>query len=241
MSLESVEIYSKHSSKQFNEELENLRTDLLTMGGNVERQVTDSLNALLNYDVSLAESARELDKETNNLERRIYAKCTETIARRQPTAVDLRLLMSINRSVVDLERIGDEASRVAKQAIDLCNSESNLRGLHEVRHIGQLVTEMLKDVLTAFARLDMDLAYSVVKRDQQVDREYTTALRTLITYMMEDQRAISSVLAVIWVLRSLERIGDHTCNLAEHLVYQVSGQDVTHQGLEEFEEAIEED
>lgn len=239
MSAEELDIYSKHSSKQFNEELEGLRTDLLTMGGIVERQVADSLAGLLDQDVSLAESARELDNRTNSLEREIDEKCVQIIARRQPAAVDLRLLISINRAVVDLERIGDEASRVAKQAIELADNDSSMRGLQEVRHIGNLVSEMLKDVLTAFARRDMELAYSVVKRDHKVDREYQTAMRTLMTFMMEDSRAISSVLSVIWVLRSLERIGDHSCNLAEQLIYQVSGTDVRHIPTEDVESVIE--
>lgn len=239
MSAEELDIYSKHSSKQFNEELEGLRTDLLTMGGVVERQVADSLSGLLDQDIALAESARELDHRTNSLECAIDDKCVQIIARRQPTAVDLRLLISINRAVVDLERIGDEASRVAKQAIELADNDSNTRGLQEVRHIGNLVSEMLKDVLTAFARRDMELAYSVVKRDLKVDREYQTAMRTLITFMMEDSRTISSVLSVIWVLRSLERIGDHTCNLAEQIIYQVSGTDVRHAATEDVESLIE--
>ena len=238
MSATDSDIYSKHSSSQFNEELEKLRTDFLTMGGIVERQVNDSLTSLLNQDVEMAESARELDRQTNNYERLIDKDCAQIIALRQPAAVDLRLLISINRAVVDLERIGDEATRVAKQAIDLANGEGSTKGLHEVRHIGQLVSEMLKDVLTAFARRDMDLAYNVVKRDLNVDREYQSAMRALITFMMEDSRSISNVLNIIWVLRSLERIGDHTCNLAEQLIYQVSGTDVRHMDTGEIKEVV---
>lgn len=239
MGSENLEIYSKHSSRQFNDELESLRTDLLTMGGNVERQVAEAMEALMNSDEDLAESARALDNETNALEKKIYAKSTQIIARRQPAAVDLRLLVSINRAVVDLERIGDEATRIAKYAIELSSADGVSGGLREVRHISELVSEMLKDVLTAFARLDMDLAFTVVKRDPNVDEEYTSAIRSLITYMMEDQRNISHILNVIWVLRSLERIGDHACNLAEHLVYQVSGEDVSHSSIDEIGEAIQ--
>lgn len=241
MGAEDNEIYSKHSSKQFNEDLEGLRTDFLTMGGIVERQVEDAITGLLNQDVDRAESARELDRETNEYERKIDAKCTQIIALRQPTAVDLRLVISINRAVADIERIGDEATRVAKQAIDLANSETSTKGLQEVRHIGQLVSEMLKDVLTAFARRDMELAYDVVKRDNKVDREYQSAMRSLVTYMMEDSRSISSVLNVIWVLRALERIGDHSCNLAEQLIYQVSGADVRHMSTDQVRDIVEEE
>lgn len=221
-------IYSQHSSRQFNEDLESLRTELLTMGGLVERQVNDAVKSLLELNSALAQETQLLDQKTNQHERDIDSRCAQIIALRQPTAVDLRLVLSINRAVVDLERIGDEASRVCRQTIELANMNSAPLGLQEVRHIGQLVATMLTDSLTAFARRDMERAYSVVKRDVDVDREYQTAMRTLITFMMEDSRTISGVLNIIWVLRSLERMGDHACNLAEQLIYQVSGEDVRH-------------
>lgn len=239
MKTENQEIYSKHFSSQFNEELEELRTDMMTMGGLVERQVSDAITALLTSDAALAEATRDQDRETNRHERSIDEKCTTVIALRQPAAVDLRLILSISRAVRDLERIGDEASSIARQASKLAEGPHSVQGMQEVRHIGNLVSDMLRDALTAFARRDMDLAYKVVKMDQQVDREYQTVIRSLITFMMEDPRSITSAMNVIWVLRSLERIGDHTCNLAEQLVYQVNGADVRHFSLDEFEDAIE--
>ncbi|CAI8218077.1 MAG: Phosphate-specific transport system accessory protein PhoU [Marinobacterium sp. xm-d-530] len=237
---DSGEIYSQHTSNKFNEELEKLRTDFLEMGRTVKQQVTDSLQALLNQDISLAESTRELDRETNRFENQIDKDCEQIIALRQPAAVDLRLVLSINRAIVDLERIGDEASRVAKQAIDLSNSESSNKSLHEVSHIGELVTEMLSSVLIAFENRDIEMAYKVVKSDKNVDREYQSTMRALITFMMEDSRSISSVLNIIWILRALERIGDHACNLAEQVIYQVSGTDVRHMKTKEIKKIVRE-
>jgi len=229
--------YSSHISQQFNDELEQIRTQLLTMGGIVERQVNDAVEALLTGDAELAEQSRRADKQTNDMELMIDEQCTTIIARRQPAASDLRLITAISKATSDLERIGDEASRIGRHAIDLADESTGQRGYQEVRHIGHLVREMVKDVLTAFARSDTELAYRVAKQDKAVDQEYRTAMRSLITYMMEDPRAISSALNVIWVLRSLERIGDHACNMAEHLVYLVSGTDVRHASLNTMKEA----
>jgi phosphate transport system protein len=237
---DSGEIYSQHTSNKFNEELERLRSDFLEMGRTVKQQVTDSLHALLNQDISLAESTRELDRETNRFENQIDKACEQIIALRQPAAVDLRLVLSINRAIVDLERIGDEASRVAKQAIDLSNNESSSKSLHEVSHIGELVTDMLSSVLIAFENRDIELAYKVVKSDKHVDREYQSTMRALITFMMEDSRSISGVLNIIWILRALERIGDHACNLAEQVIYQVSGTDVRHMKTKEIKKIVRE-
>ncbi|QJD71799.1 phosphate signaling complex protein PhoU [Marinobacterium sp. LSUCC0821] len=237
---ESNNIYSQHTSHKFNEELEKLRSDFLEMGMLVKQQVKDSLHALLNRDVALAELTEQLDHKTNKFENSIDRDCEHIIALRQPAAVDLRLVLSINRAVVDLERIGDEASRVAKQAIDLTKNDGRTNSLHEVSHIGELVTEMLNSVLVAFETGDVELAYKVVKSDHDVDREYQSAMRSLITFMMEDSRAISSVLNIIWILRSLERIGDHACNLAEQVIYQVSGTDVRHMDTGEIKKVVRE-
>ncbi|MDI3326148.1 phosphate signaling complex protein PhoU [Pontibacterium granulatum] len=231
--------YSTHISQQFNEELEQIRTQLLTMGGIVERQVHDAVEALLNGDADLAEKSRRTDQQTNEMELMIDEQCTTIIARRQPAASDLRLITAISKATSDLERIGDEASRICRHAIDLAEDGNSQRGYQEVRHIGTLVRDMVKDVLTAFARSDTELAYRVAKQDKAVDQEYRTAMRSLITYMMEDPRAISSSLNVIWVLRSLERIGDHACNMAEHLVYLVSGTDVRHASLKTMKAAVQ--
>jgi phosphate transport system protein len=233
--------YSNHISHQFNEELETIRTQMLTMGGIVERQVNDALEAVLGGDVELAETLRQLDQQTNSMELMIDELCITIIARRQPAASDLRLVVSISRAVADLERIGDEASRIAQQTIEMGEGSRSQHGFQEVRHIGNLVRDMVRDVLTAYARNDLEMAYRVAKQDRNVDQEYRTAMRTLVTYMMEDVRSISSIMSVIWVLRSLERIGDHARNLAEHLIYQVSGTDVRHQSLKTMKQTVREE
>ncbi len=232
----SKDTFSTHISQQFNDELEQIRTELLTMGGIVERQVHDAIQALLTGDAELAEQSRRVDTQTNDMELMIDERCTSIIARRQPAASDLRLVVAISKSVNDLERMGDEASRICRQVIELVEEGESQRGYQEVRHIGSLVSSMVKDVLTAFARNDTELAYHVAKQDKAVDQEYRTAMRSLMTYMMEDSRAISSCLNVIWVLRSLERIGDHSRNMAEHLIYLVSGKDVRHQPLSKIKQ-----
>ncbi|KAA0873730.1 phosphate signaling complex protein PhoU [Nitrincola tapanii] len=230
--------FSRHISQQFNHELEDIRTQMLAMGGQVERQVSDALDALLNNNPDLAEESRRVDRQTNQMELDIADQCTKMIAIRQPTASDLRLIVAISRAVSDLERIGDEASRICQHAIEIAQSGPAPRGYQEVRHIGMLVSSMVRDILTAFARDDLELAYSVAKQDTNVDQEYRSAMRSLVTYMMEDPRSISSILNVIWVLRSLERIGDHARNLSEHLIYQVSGTDVRHQSLKNIKRTL---
>ncbi|MGB0732159.1 MAG: phosphate signaling complex protein PhoU [Pontibacterium sp.] len=231
--------YSSHISQQFNDDLEKIRTALLTMGGIVERQVNDAVESLATGDAQMAEEARRVDALTNDMEVDIDEQCTTIIALRQPAAKDLRLIIAINKAASDLERIGDEACKICRHSIDLAEEFEAGRGYMEVRHIGNLVCEMVKDVLTAFARNDVKLAYKVAKMDAAVDHEYRSAMRLLATYMMEDPRAITRTLNVIWALRSLERIGDHACNMSEHLIYMVSGQNVRHSSLQELKEAAD--
>ncbi len=220
-----------HISAQFNAELEEIRSHLLAMGGLVEKQVNDAVSALVNADSGLAAQVRAVDGQINQMERDIDEECVRILARRQPAASDLRLIISISKSVIDLERIGDEATKIAKRAIELCESGEAPKGYVEIRHIGEQVRKMVQEALDAFARYDADLALSVAQYDKQVDREYKSALRELVTYMMEDPRSISRVLSVIWALRSLERIGDHARNIAELVIYLVRGTDVRHTGL----------
>lgn len=227
---DSRQIHSKHISKHFDDELEALRADFRQMGELVARQTRDAVSSLLALDKDLAQSVLDLDRETNNAERKIDQQCTQIIALRQPAAIDLRLILSITRAIADLERMGDEASRVAQQTIDLIDSDMGSKGISEIRHTGELVIAMVNHALEAFNNGDTELAYRVVKSDLDVDQEYQSAMRSLITFMMEDSRSISGVLKAIWVLRSLERIGDHACNLAEQLIYQISGTDVRHLG-----------
>ena len=230
--------HTQHISQQFNAELEELRSHLLAMGGLVEKQVNDAVTALIEADSGLAQQVREIDEQTNLMEHNIDEDCIRILARRQPAASDLRLIISISKSVIDLERIGDEASKIAKRAILLTEEGEAPRGYVEIRHIGEQVRKMVQEALDAFARFDAELAFSVAQYDKTVDREYKTALRELVTYMMEDPRSISRVLNVIWALRSLERIGDHARNIAQLVIYLVRGTDVRHMGLAQMQEEI---
>lgn len=220
--------HSTHISRQFNQELEELKTHLMAMGGMVEKQVQDAVFALLESDSRLAEKVRDNDRQVNDLQIQIDDECTRVLARRQPAASDLRLVLAVIRATSDLERIGDEASKIARNALSLSESSNTVRGLVEVRHISEHVRKMLRDSLTAFARFDTELAMQVVREDEFVDGEYGSAMRSLMTFMMEDSRSITSVLSVMWVLRALERVGDHANNLAEHVVYLVKGLDIRH-------------
>lgn len=185
------ESLTHHISQQFNAELEEVRSHLLAMGGLVEKQVNDAVTALIEADSGLAQQVREVDEQINQMERNIDEECLRILARRQPAASDLRLIISISKSVIDLERIGDESTKIARRAIQLCEEGESPRGYVEVRHIGDQVRNMVRDALDAFARFDADLALSVAQYDKTIDREYKTALRELVTYMMEDPRSIS--------------------------------------------------
>ena len=230
---------TQHISQQFNAELEEVRSHLLAMGGLVEKQVNDAVTALIDADSGLAQQVREIDDQINQMERNIDEECIRILARRQPAASDLRLIISISKSVIDLERIGDDSTKIAKRAILLSEEGEAPKGYVEIRHIGDQVRKMVQDALDAFARFDADLALAVAQHDKTVDREYKTALRELVTYMMEDPRSISRVLNVIWALRSLERIGDHARNIAELVIYLVRGTDVRHIGLTRMREEVE--
>ena len=230
--------HTQHISQQYNVELEEVRSHLLAMGGLVEKQVSDAVRAVIDADAGLARQVRTIDDQIDIMERGIDEECLRILARRQPAASDLRLIISISKSVIDLERIGDEASKIARRAIELTEDGEAPRGYVEVRHIGEQVRKMVHQALDAFARFDADLALSVAQYDKLIDREYKSALRELATYMMEDPRSISRVLSIIWVLRSLERVGDHARNIAELVIYLVQGTDVRHMGLKRMAEEV---
>lgn len=232
------EDYQHHISAKFNTELESLRNQMLAMGGKVEQQLTTALNALTHMDTGEAELVVDRDSEVNQMEMAIDDECATIIARRQPTASDLRLVVAIIKVNTDLERIGDEAAKVAKQVVRMSGSGVSPSNFIEIKHIGELVGEMLRSALDAFARLDVNQAVEVVKGDEQVDKEYGTAMRSLVTFMVEDPRHIGVILNEMWALRSLERIGDHACNIAEHVVYLVQGLDVRHGRLDELGESV---
>ena len=231
------EDYKQHISEKFNTELEGIKNQLLEMGGKVEKQLNEAVEALVNRDTGEAEEIINRDHEVNQMEMRIDDECATILARRQPAASDLRLVVTVIKVNTDIERIGDEAAKIARQGIRLAEENISPTNYIEVRHIGSHVASMLRKALDAFARLDMELAVEVVKEDEDVDKEYGSAMRSLVTFMMEDQRNIGAILNEMWALRSLERIGDHASNIAEHVVYLVRGLDVRHQ--ESIEEYIE--
>ena len=228
----------QHISRQFDEELEEVRTKVLNMGGLVEEQLKSAIRALVRGDGVLAREVIKADRRINNLEVDVDEECTRIVARRQPTATDLRLVMSVIKTITDLERIGDEAKRVAKMV------EAELDGVvpedvrGEIEHMGELVRRMLTDVLNAFARTDLETAVQVVIADDKVDQKYNAITRQLMTYMAEDPRAIPTVLKVMWAARSMERMGDRCQNIAEYVIYLVKGKDVRHTSLDEVLEEI---
>ena len=235
------EDYMQHISGQFNAELEALRNQMLEMGGTVEQQLGDAINALVNMDGGEAELIIDRDHEVNEMEMNIDDQCSSILARRQPAASDLRLVVAIIKINTDLERIGDEAAKIARQAIRLSDDGASPTNFIELQHIGKHVADMLRRSLDAFARLDVETAVAVVKDDSFVDREYGSALRSLVTFMMEDPRSIGAIINEMWALRSLERIGDHASNIAEQLVYLVRGLDVRHGRLDELVEQVREE
>ena len=229
---------TQHTSQKYNHELEEARSKLMTMGGLVEAQVTNAIKALLDRDSALGEKVAYSDHEINAMEVALDEHCAEIIARRQPTASDLRLLITIIKVITDLERIGDEAEKVGRYAVEMTESATYGDLHNSLRHLGEHVKVMLGDTLDALARLDVAQAMQVVKNDQQVDDEFDSITRQLYTRMLEDPRNIKDSLNVTWCARSLERVGDHCKNICEYVIYLVKGKDVRHTNLESIREAL---
>ena len=217
-----------HISEQYNAELEDLRTKVLAMGGLVEQQISDALEALETMDGDLGEQVVYTDHKVNAMEVKIDEQCSWVIARRQPTASDLRLLVTIIKVITDLERIGDEAEKIGHMASMLAQDAGHHAQHDEIQFMGQTVRQMLHDALDTFARLNYVEAGRIAGRDDKIDRQYESILRQVMTYMMEDPRTITNNMNVIWAARSLERIGDHTKNICEYVIYLVQGKDVRH-------------
>ncbi len=230
---------TKHISSQFNEEIELVRNHIMAMGGLIEQQLSDALNAASSSNAELAQQVIANDLVVNEWEIRIDAECTRIIAKRQPTASDLRLIMAIIKAISDLERIGDEAERIAKVALESFSSaQQDL--LVNLDNMGRHVAQMLHEVLDAFARMDMEAALAVYKEDKKVDREYEAITRQLMTYMMEDPRSIPKIMNVLWSARALERIGDRCKNIAEYVISFVKGRDVRHSDEDTLEQKARE-
>jgi phosphate transport system protein len=220
-----------HSSKQYDQELEAIRSKVLLMGGMVETQFDEALNCFKVGDAAKADKVMADDHQVNQLEVQLDDACSHLIVRRQPAANDLRTVMATIKVITDLERIGDEAAKIARTAKSL-----HARGMigfghyDMIRTLARATCDMLHDALDAFARLDGKQALQLIAADEVVDHEFRTVLRNLITFMMEDPRTISSALDTLWVAKAIERIGDHAKNIAEYVIYVVEGRDIRHTG-----------
>lgn len=226
----SLDLPRQHISAQFNAELEAIKNDLLEMGGNVEQQIDLAAEALLSADSGIAEEAIALDKEINRMEVNLDELCVRILARRQPAASDLRLIITIVKITTDLERIGDEASKVARQAVRLASSGLSNPVAGETRRIAGHVMQMLRQALDGFARLEVSAAAQVILSDDDIDEDYGMALSILQQCMRESVDDIPYYMNLVWALRSLERIGDHASNVAEQVVYLAHGVDIRHRG-----------
>ncbi len=231
-------IIKQHISRQFNNEMEDIRNKVLTMGGLVEQQVDLATRAFMGYDMESAEKVIQQDHLVNNLEKDIDHECTEIMAKRQPAALDLRILIATIKIITDLERIGDEATRIAKMTMRLEGADYYQDKYFEIEHLLDLVKDMLNGALDAYARMDTEEVVAITGQDSKVDREYTAITRQLITQMMENPRNITRALDMLWTARALERIGDHACNVCEQVIYMVKGKDVRHVSREELEKTV---
>jgi phosphate transport system protein len=229
---------SHHISRRFNEDLERLRTQVLSMGGMVEALLAKAITALIEGDSSLGDSVSYDDLAVNGMEVAIDEECSRILATRAPAAGDLRLVVAIIKTITDLERIGDEGEKIGNISSRLAGMERPENKYREVKHMGRLVAEMVHDSLDAFARMDAQAALKVARRDRMVDEEYEAIHRQCITFMMEDPRSIRRVLDMMWIVRALERVGDHAKNICEYVIFMVHGKDVRHTRLEDVERVI---
>ena len=224
----------RHISGQFNEDLESVLNHVMHMGGLVEKQLSDALTAVSEGDKELAKKVHQNDYQINNMEVNIDDECTRIIAKRQPAAGDLRLIMAIIKTIADLERIGDEVEKIAQVALTSVGKEQKDL-LHNLDNLGRRVLEFLQVTLDAFTRMDVESAIKNHKSDEKVDREYEALMRQLMTYMMEEPRTIPQIMDVIWSARALERIGDRCQNICEYIIYFVKGKNVRHVTLEDVQ------
>lgn len=219
----------KHLSSQFDADLNSISGKLLEMGGLVEAQVSLAMRSFAQLDADLADQVMARERDVNNFELDIDLACTELIARRQPTARDLRLVMAVSKAITNLERAGDEADRIARRTKHIMeDSASHAINTAEIRLSGQMAISLLRRSLDSFARLDTEAAAEVIHEDRQIDDEFRAFVRKLVSYMMEDPRTISVALDMLFIAKAVERIGDHAKNIAEFVIYIVKGTDVRH-------------
>jgi phosphate transport system protein len=230
----------KHLSTQFDSELNSLSSRVMEMGGLVESQIRQAMYAIGEFNADVARQVIETEDRVNQMEVEIDRELSSVIARRQPTARDLRLLMAISKTTANLERVGDEARRIARMVLSIVDKGGAVRTLpaSELRVAGDLASAQLRKVLDAFARLDTAAAVAIMKEDHILDKEFDGFVRKLITYMMEDPRTISSSLDLLFVAKAIERIGDHATNIGEFIIYVVKGADVRHSSMEHIESAV---
>lgn len=237
MAMEAQDVI-QHTSSEFARFLKNVRGHALEMGGLAEQHVESAIQAFLEGDQKLAKKIARADFKVNALEVKIDEECSEILALRHPVAMDLRTVIAVIKATTDLERVGDEAEKIARLTAHLDYQSVRKRHLRPVKHIGRHVLAMLHKALDAFARLDTDLALEVLKEDLEVDEEYEAGMRQMITFMMEDPHTIRLVLEVLWCAKALERIGDHAANICEHVLYQVLGKDLRHISIEQVEQEL---
>jgi phosphate transport system protein len=226
---------SQHISRRFNEDLERVRSQVLNMGGFVEQQLAKAVSALVEGDSTLGETVARDDFEVNRMEVSIDEECSRILATRAPAASDLRLIVAILKAITDLERMGDECEKIGYIASRLATQERPTNKYREIKHLGRVVQNMVHDSLDAFARMDAEAALKVARQDRVVDEEYEAIQRQSITFMMEDPRNIRRALDVMWVVRAIERIGDHAKNICEYVIFMVHGKDIRHVRLEDVE------
>ena len=228
----------QHYSQQFNSELEEIRSRVLGMGGLVERQLELAIASLKQGENESAESVVARDCEINACDVDIDERCTTILALRQPTASDLRLVLAVIKTTADLERIGDEAKRVAQMVLRATKTDSEINLFGKIVHLGEQVQQMLHRALDAFARMDIEAAIEVAEEDLNIDGEYESVLRQSMTHMMDQPDSVPGVMDMIWAARALERIGDHCCNICEYVIYFVKGKDVRHASLEQMKHEL---
>ena len=236
--MDKIEL-GQHILSRYNEDLEQLRTDVLQMGGLAESQLRQALQALATSDADLAAEVASLEVRVNQMEVDIDEECNRTLATRAPAASDLRLVIAIIKTITDLERVGDEAHKIANIVSRRSGLErGGVDGYRIVRHLGNVSLSLLHDALDVFARLDAPAAIAAVRRDRQVDEEYDAIQRQCMTFMIEDPRTIRAMIDLMWVARALERIGDHAKNICEYVIYMVGGRDVRHVAIEDVERQL---